>query len=54
MNHDRHYARHIQEAGRRILDYTRDGRTAFEADLRTRDAVIRNIGVIGERPGVFY
>lgn len=51
MNRDLSYIRHILDAGRRILEYTRDGRAAFEVDLRTQDAVVRNIGVIGEAAG---
>src|SRR6185437_5697654 len=51
MNHDRHYVRHIIEAGERVVEYTHAGRAAFEADRRTQDAVIRNIQVIGEATG---
>jgi uncharacterized protein with HEPN domain len=48
MKDDRDYLDHILEAGRRVLEYTRNGRTSFEADRMTQDAVIRNLEVIGE------
>ena len=48
MNHDHHLVRHIKEAGRRILSDTREGRAAFDNDRRIQDAILRNIGVIGE------
>jgi uncharacterized protein with HEPN domain len=45
---DRVYLLHIQDAVRRVLEYTRDGKAAFFADTKTQDAVLRNIEVIGE------
>jgi uncharacterized protein with HEPN domain len=39
---------HVLEAGRRVREYTRAGRSAFESDLLIQDAVIRNFEVIGE------
>ncbi|MBY0512994.1 MAG: glutamine--tRNA ligase/YqeY domain fusion protein, partial [Gemmataceae bacterium] len=48
MTDDREYLNHIRTAAGRVLDYTLDGRAAFEADVRTQDAVVRNIQVIGE------
>ncbi len=46
---DRDSLRDIQEATRRILAYT-DTMTfeAFIADIKTQDAVIRNLEIIGE------
>jgi uncharacterized protein with HEPN domain len=43
------YLNHMLDSIARIATYT-DGldRGAFEADLRTQDAVIRNLGVLGE------
>ena len=38
----------IREAIDRILGYTAGGREAFLADLRTQDAVVRNLEIIGE------
>lgn len=40
--------RHILLCLDRIADYTVDGKNAFLADARTQDAVIRNLGVIGQ------
>jgi uncharacterized protein with HEPN domain len=36
------------DAGETILEYTRGGRDEFLSDRRTRDAVIRNLEVLGE------
>lgn len=46
---DRDFVSDIQEAIRRIADYT-SGMTyeAFLADTKTQDAVIRNLEIIGE------
>jgi uncharacterized protein with HEPN domain len=38
----------ILERIERIREYTADGETAFFADARTQDAVVRNFEVIGE------
>ena len=48
MRDDELYLEHILEAIERILQYTAAGREAFEGDLKTQDAVIRNLQVIGE------
>jgi len=37
------YLRHIMEAIDRIRSYTSAGRDAFGQDLKTQDAVIRNL-----------
>jgi uncharacterized protein with HEPN domain len=42
------YLAQILERIERIREYTTDGETAFFADARTQDAVIRNFEVIGE------
>ena len=39
---------HIIDAVACIRDYTRDGESAFFADRKTQDAVIRNLEIIGE------
>jgi uncharacterized protein with HEPN domain len=39
---------HIRDACARILEYTVAGRDAFLSDPKTRDAVVRNIEIIGE------
>ena len=48
MKDDSVYLRHILDAAKRIHDYTQDGQTAFLADTKTQDAVVRNIEIIGE------
>ncbi len=48
MKSDNLYLYHILEAMGRIRDFVRDGREAFMSDLKTQDAVIRNLEVIGE------
>ena len=48
MKDDTLYLRHILEAVDRILAYTSAGRDAFRQDLKTQDAVIRNLQIVGE------
>ena len=48
MKDDGVYLRHIMEAIDRIRSYTSAGRGAFGQDLKTQDAVIRNLQIIGE------
>jgi uncharacterized protein with HEPN domain len=36
------------DAAEAILEFTKDGRDEFFSDRRTRDAVIRNLEVLGE------
>jgi uncharacterized protein with HEPN domain len=48
MKDDRFFLLHIRDAIEKILTYCQDGETAFLADPRTQDAVIRNIEIIGE------
>lgn len=46
---DRDFAQDIQEAIRRIVVYTTAmNYEAFLADIRTQDAVVRNLEIIGE------
>jgi uncharacterized protein with HEPN domain len=42
------YLAHILEAVDRILSYAGEGEAAFRKDLRTQDAIIRNLQVMGE------
>lgn len=43
------YLAHMHEAVRRITTYVKDlDRAAFEQDIRTQDAVIRNPEIVGE------
>ncbi|MGH2911341.1 MAG: HepT-like ribonuclease domain-containing protein [Solirubrobacteraceae bacterium] len=48
MKDERTYLLHAIEAIDAIVSYTVDGREAFYADGKTRDAVIRNIEIIGQ------
>ena len=48
MKDERNYLLHIRDAIERILLYTRDGREVFLGDIKTQDAVIRNLEIIGE------
>jgi uncharacterized protein with HEPN domain len=48
LKNDRIYLTHISESIENIMEYTADGKDAFFADKRTRDAVIRNFEIIGE------
>ncbi len=46
---DEELLRDIQEAIKRILDYTKNsGYQKFTHDIKTQDAVIRNLEIIGE------
>jgi uncharacterized protein with HEPN domain len=45
---ERTYLLHAIEAIDAIVSYTREGREAFYADGKTRDAVVRNIEIIGQ------
>jgi uncharacterized protein with HEPN domain len=40
--------RQIIDAGEAILEFTTGGRDEFMGDRRTRDAVVRNLEIIGE------
>lgn len=48
MKDDRLYLGHILEAVERIQLYGRDGEERFRSDVRTQDAIIRNLQVLGE------
>jgi uncharacterized protein with HEPN domain len=45
---DRLYLGHILEAVERITLFGQDGEDKFRSDLRTQDAIIRNLQVMGE------
>jgi uncharacterized protein with HEPN domain len=45
---DRLYLGHILEAIDRILDYANAGEENFKCDLKTQDANVRNLQVLGE------
>jgi uncharacterized protein with HEPN domain len=42
------YLLHIRDATERVLRYTAEGKSAFLADPKTQDAVVRNLEIIGE------
>lgn len=48
MKDDRLYLGHILEAVERIILFGQDGEDRFRCDLRTQDAIIRNLQVMGE------
>lgn len=48
MNDDRLYLLHVQECIERVEQYTAAGRTAFFGDIKTQDAVLRNLQVMAE------
>ncbi len=48
MKDDELYLRHILEAVERITAYSGEGEAAFRQDLKTQDAVLRNLQVMGE------
>ena len=48
MKDDRVYLAHIRDAVERILKYTSEGKSEFEHDEKTQDAVVRNLEIIGE------
>lgn len=48
MNPDIAFLGHIQEAIRRVNEYTRDGEDEFFARTLVQDAVVRNLEIIGE------
>ena len=48
MKDEKNYLLHIRDAIERILLYTGDGREVFLGDIKTQDAVIRNLEIIGE------
>jgi hypothetical protein len=48
LKDDRLYLGHTLEAVERILVYARDGEERLRSDVRTQDAIIRNLQVMGE------
>ena len=48
MKSDRLYLIHIQECIRRIEQYAAPGRIAFDTDIKTQDAVLRNLQTLAE------
>lgn len=48
MKDDKLYLLHIKECIERIEAYTADGKDAFLADVKSQDAVLRNLQVLAE------
>ncbi len=48
MKDNRIYLIHIRDCLARIKDYTSEGKQAFFEDLKTQDAVIRNLEIMSE------
>lgn len=48
MKDDRLYLGHMLEAVDRLLVYGKEGEEVFRSDLKTQDAVVRNLQVMGE------
>lgn len=48
MKDDRVYLAHVRDAIARILKYTSQGKSEFDRDDKTQDAVVRNLEIIGE------
>jgi uncharacterized protein with HEPN domain len=48
VKHDQLYLGHILEAVERIVLYSAEGEAAFRRELKTQDAIIRNLQVMGE------
>ena len=48
MKDDRLYLVHIDECVGRIQAYTAEGKEAFFADIKTQDAVLRNLHTLSE------
>lgn len=51
MKDDRLYLLHIRECLQRIELFTADGREAFLSDVKTQDAVLRNLHTLSESAG---
>lgn len=48
MKDDQLYLGHVRQAAERIVAFASDGEERFRSDLRTQDAIIRNLQVMGE------
>lgn len=48
MKDDKIYLLHIRDAISRLIDYTSEGYDFFLEDIKTQDAVLKNLEVIGE------
>jgi uncharacterized protein with HEPN domain len=48
MKNNRIYLIHIRDCLTRIKDYTSEGKESFFEDLKTQDAVIKNLEIMSE------
>ena len=48
MKDDRLYLIHIKECIERVIMYTEEGKDVFFADIKTQDAVMRNLQILAE------
>lgn len=48
MKDDRLYLLHVQDCIDHVVEFTAEGRQAFMADRKTRDAVLRNLHTLSE------
>ncbi len=48
MKDSRIYIIHIRDCISRIMNYTTDGKEVFFSDIRTQDAVIRNLETMAD------
>ena len=48
MKDDRLYMIHIKECIERVIMYTEEGKDVFFADIKTQDAVMRNLQILAE------
>lgn len=48
MKDDRLYLIHIKECIERVIMYTEEGKNFFFADIKTQDAVMRNLQILAE------
>ncbi len=48
MKDDRLYLIHIRECMERVIMYTEEGKDVFFADIKTQDAVMRNLQILAE------
>lgn len=48
MNRERLYLLHVRDDIARVEQYTRDGKDSFLEDIKTQDAVLRNLQTLAE------
>lgn len=48
MNRERLYLLHVRDSIARVEQYTREGKDSFTGDIKTQDAVLRNLQTLAE------